>query len=224
MPGVAGTHRSRSARRPPIRRRDGLWLGFFRGGVAHFADGQIAGLVYSRRRARRGPGQRTSADPDADAVGRRRRRAQPAEKRPRRDAHQQQRTAVRQGRLGHRRCRRSLWLGMACGLVRIARAESTPGSHWQRMAAHASCQTNGVRSLRRSQTRRSIGELLHCAGRQVRGRKTVVRVAGRRQRRRPARLPFNTLPPPVHVEQIVADRKTLRRDVARAALRCSCRR
>ena len=83
------------------RSQRGVWLGLPQGGVLYFADGQVRasygvadGLGAGRVRSLR-------LDPDRSLVGRHGRRAQPAERRTRHDADQQERAAVRCGALEH---------------------------------------------------------------------------------------------------------------------------
>ena len=100
----------------------------------------------------------------------------------------------------------SFWLYTACGLVRIARPELDA---WVDRS-EANDPDHGFRQFRRSQE--PCG---HCSGYSPRVAKSAdgklwflpgdgVSVID------PRHLPFNKLPPPVHIEQITADRKTLR--------------
>ena len=109
---------------------------------------------------------------------------------------------------------RSLWLGMACGLVRVARTDldawttaasrGTPDDdRTQRLLLRVTTldQSDGVRTYVDASyftapvVRTSDGKLWFMSPDGV----SVVD---------PARLPVNTLPPPVHIEQVVADRET----------------
>ena len=187
FPGRPGTQGPCDARWPPIRGRRPVAR------VFSTAASCISLTVRCARRTRPPtvwprPRQRASTRSGRDAVGRHRRRAQPAEERPRRDADQQERTAVRRGPLGRSKTTaRSLWLYMACGLVRIARTD---------IDAWTLPRDDETRRRTMCKSRSSItptasgpfvnGELLQRAGRQVVGREIVVHVAGRRQRRRPA--------------------------------------
>ena len=97
----------------------------------------------------------------------------------------------------------SVWLYMACGLVRVARAEldawvADPKRTIQTTVFDIS---DGVRSHCRSSgysprvAKAADGKLWFLTGDGV----SVID---------PRHLPFNKLPPPVHIEQIIADRKT----------------
>ena len=103
----------------------------------------------------------------------------------------------------------SFWLHTACGLVRIARTELDAWAaavEKDKDAKHAIQVTvfdssDGVRSL-------SVRWPLQSAGRQVRGWKLWFLPQDGVNVVDPRHLPFNKLPPPVHIEQITADRKT----------------
>jgi len=99
---------------------------------------------------------------------------------------------------------RSLWLYTACGLVRIARAELNAwiADPRHRVVTTVLDATDGVRiralspsSFSPVAARSTDGKLWFVTG-------DSVQVVD------PSHLPYNNLPPPVHIERIVADRKT----------------
>ena len=110
---------------------------------------------------------------------------------------------------------RSLWLYMACGLVRIARSELDAWVQDPKRSIQTTVfdSSDGVRSRAlagpygRKVTKSPDGKIWFSAPDGV----SVID---------PRHLPFNKLPPPVHIEQITADGKTYRcRDTVCACLR-----
>ena len=101
----------------------------------------------------------------------------------------------------------SFWLYMPCGLVRIARTEldawvaAIDRVRKRTIQATVFDSSDGVRS-------RAMASWLQPAGRQIPGWEIVVRDSDGVSVVDPRHLPFNSLPPPVHIEQITADRKT----------------
>jgi signal transduction histidine kinase len=104
----------------------------------------------------------------------------------------------------------SLWLGMACGLVRITRAEidawladseTDPNGSPRRVTVTLFDQADGVRTFVNASfqtspvVRSSDGKLYFVSEEGV----SVVD---------PARLPINAVPPPLRIEHLIADRKT----------------
>jgi signal transduction histidine kinase len=99
---------------------------------------------------------------------------------------------------------RSLWLYTACGLVRIARSELNAwiANQRHRVATAVLDAADGVRlralspsSFSPVAARSRDGKLWFATG-------DSVQVVD------PRHLPYNDLPPPVHIERIIADRKT----------------
>ena len=193
----------------------GLWLGFFQGSVAYFKDGQVR-ASYS---AADGLGEGVVRDVRVDRDG--------------------TLWAATEGGLSRLKnghiitltsknglpCdtvhwameddAHSFWLYMACGLVRIARPEldawaaavdKDKNSKWT-IQAIVFDSSDGVRGRSDAGgysplvTKSSDGKLWFLPGDGV----SVVD---------PRRLPYNKLPPPVHVEQVTADRKTYWRNVS----------
>ena len=191
---------------------EGLWLGFFRGGVVYFAGGQVRASYAASDGLAEGRISGLYADPDGALWV----------------AADGGLSRLKDGRLATLTSRnglpcdavgwaiedaaRSLWLGTACGLARIARAEIEA---WAAAAdkgkedvnvtqdVHATLfdHADGVRIFANASyytapvARSSDGKLWFMSQDGV----SVVD---------PARLPVNTLPAPVHIEQVVADRET----------------
>jgi signal transduction histidine kinase/ligand-binding sensor domain-containing protein len=181
----------------------GLWLGFFQGGIAYFSDGQVR-ASYSA----------------ADGLG----EGRVSGLRPDRDGTLWATTEIGLSRLKNGRIAtltssnglpcdgvhwtveddlHSLWLYMPCGLVRIVRSELDGWLADPRRTIQVTVFDNsdGVRSrafaggLGPQVTKSLDGKLWF---RSLDGVSVVD----------PQHLPLNKLPPPVHVEQITADRKT----------------
>jgi signal transduction histidine kinase/ligand-binding sensor domain-containing protein len=97
----------------------------------------------------------------------------------------------------------SFWLYTACGLVRIARADldawASDPSHTTKVTVFDS--SDGVRS------RALLGGYTPHATKSSDG-KLWLAIADGVSVVDPRHLPFNKVPPPVHIEQIIADRKT----------------
>ena len=99
---------------------------------------------------------------------------------------------------------RSFWLGTACGIVRVSQHEmeawiSDPKRRIQTIVFDS---TEGVRSDAYA------GIYNPHVAKSTDGKVWFVRLNGGASVIDPAHLPFNKLSPPVHVEKIVADRKT----------------
>jgi len=177
----------------------GLWIGFYQGGVSYFHNGQVSasytivGAVNDLR-----------VDPDgtlwAAAAGglNRLKNGQVA-------------TLNSKGGLPCDAVHWILedddhffWLGTACGLVRVARAEVEAWASNQggrKIQATVFDSSDGVRS-------QSIaGGYTPHAGKSPDGKLWFGTTSGLTMVD-PRHLPFNRLPPPVHIEQITADRKT----------------
>jgi len=191
---------------------DGLWLGFFRGGIAYFAGGQVRASYAAADGLAEGRISGLYADPAgtlwvaADGGVSR----------------------LKNGRLATLTSRNglpcdavgwviedaahSLWLGMACGLVRITRSEidtwiaAVDKGHddnavARRVATRVFDHADGVRTFVTASyytapvAGSSDGKLWFMSQDGV----SVID---------PAHLPANTLPPPVHIEQVIADSQT----------------
>jgi len=186
----------------------GLWLGFFSGGIVHLVDGQVRASYLVRDGLGKGEVRdiRVAADGAVWAAT---------------DGGLSRLKAGRIATLNRNSglpCdavhstinddEGSMWLYTACGLARVARSDLDA---WSAAADHGNAQPmlrptvldsfDGVRSAIDLGTfgphaaKARDGKLWFAAADGV----TVVD---------PRRLQFNQLPPPVHVEQIVADRKT----------------
>ena len=183
--------------------RDGLWLGFYQGGVAYFAGGQIRASYAAADGL--GEGYVGSLRIDEDRTL----------------------WAATQGGLsrlkdGHivtlngtnglpcdavhwsiEDAAHSLWLYMACGLVRIDRADMNSWAADPNRTVQPTFfdSSDGVDTTAYAigsspiVARSSDGKLWYVS----RGGVSVID---------PGHLPFNRFPPPVHIEQITADRKT----------------
>jgi signal transduction histidine kinase/ligand-binding sensor domain-containing protein len=195
----------------------GLWLGFFQGGVAYFADGQLRASYGAAEGL--GKSRVSSLQVDRDGTlwvstysGLSR---------------------LKGGRVATLTSRnglpcdgvqwvieddaQTLWLGMLCGLVRIARPEldawtaAADKAQDTQQLVHPTVfdSADGVRVLVNASfytapaAKSSDGKLWFLSQDGV----SVVD---------PRHLPFNNLPPPVHIEQITADHKTY--DVASDAV------
>jgi signal transduction histidine kinase/ligand-binding sensor domain-containing protein len=201
---------------------EGLWFGFYQGGVAHFAGRQVRasyaasdGLAGGRVSALYADSSRTLWVAAEGGLSR-----------------------LKNGRVATLTSRNglpcdavgwvvedrahSLWLGMACGLVHVAR---TAIDAWtsvvdkgdknaemaQRVDAAVFDQTDGAqifvdaRYYNAPVARTPDGKLWFAS----QGGVSVVD---------PAHLPFNRLPPPVQIEQLVADRTTYEPGSAAAAV------
>jgi signal transduction histidine kinase/ligand-binding sensor domain-containing protein len=189
--------------------RGGLWLGFTLGGIAYFDDGRVR-LSYAA----------------ADGLGKGRVNALRVD---------QEGTvwAATEGGLSRLKNGRivtltsanglpcdavdsvlededaAAWLYMACGIVRIARAEI---EGWAAIVDHNpdAKPTIGVTVLDSSEGVRSVTNISSFSPHTAKssdGRLWFATVDGVTVVD-PRHLPFNDLPPPVHIEQITADRKT----------------
>jgi signal transduction histidine kinase/ligand-binding sensor domain-containing protein len=181
----------------------GLWLGFYRGGVAYFKDGQVRASYANADGL--GEGRVTGLDLDgagtlwaATAGGLSR---------------------VKNGRVATLTSRnglpcdtvhwaaeddsQSFWLYTACGLVRIARSELDAwAADSKRMIQSTTFDiSDGVR-LRAI----AVSEYTPRVARDAGGKLWFLPFDGVSVID-PRHIPFNKLPPPVHIEQITADRK-----------------
>ena len=187
----------------------GLWLGFFQGGVAYFKDGQIRASYAAREGL--GDGRVTHMWTDRDGTL----------------------WASTEGGLsrlknGHvstlssknglpcdaahwslEDADRSFWLYMPCGLVRIARSELDAWTTDPKTTIKATVfdRADGVG------TAASLSGYSPRASKSPDGKLWFVSPVGASVID-PRHLPFNRLPPPVHIEQIIADRNTYTTDGA----------
>ncbi len=191
--------------------RGGVWLGFYRGGIVHFAGGTIRARYAAADGLSDGVVNHLLIDSDGTLWA----ATETGLSRLKDD-----RLTTLSSRNGlpcdaiHwliEDAKRSTWLYTACGLVRIEQSEV---SAWVRDSKTSIRSTVfdssdgvrlhsfGVTTFWPQVTRSSDGKLWFVSGEGV----SVVD---------PGHIPFNDLPPPVHVEQIVADHKTY--DVPAAA-------
>jgi signal transduction histidine kinase/ligand-binding sensor domain-containing protein len=185
----------------------GVWLGFFLGGVAYFQNGQVRRSYATADGLGQGLVSHLRIDRD-DTVW---------------AATQGGLSRVKNGRVATLTSHdglpcdvvnwsledddHALWLGMACGLVRVTRAEweawSATADPSRRPMIHATVfdTSDGVRSQPEGSTYTAP------AVKARDGRLWFANLDGAGVID-PRHLPFNKLPPPVHIEQIIADRKT----------------
>jgi signal transduction histidine kinase/ligand-binding sensor domain-containing protein len=186
----------------PDRVQGSLWLGFFQSGVAYFKDGHVRASYAGADGL--GEGRVTGLQLDGDGTLW--------------AATQGGLSRVKNGRVATLTSQNGLpcdavdwavedndhsfWLNMACGLVRIARTELDAWAVDSKRTIQATVfdSSDGVRShsLPNGYSPRvaksADGRLWFVTGDGV----SVID---------PRHLPFNKLPPPVHIEQITADRK-----------------
>ena len=192
----------------PDPSRRGLWLGFDSGGVAHFVDGRVSAAYATGEGLVKGRVAALYVDVDGTLwVG-----AEAGLSR------------VKDGRIatldsaGGLPCDGvldivadddgSLWLYMTCGLVHVARAEFDAwasaierGSGARRtIRATALGSADGVRNIS------SAGSASPHMVKSTDGKVWLATLDGVTMVD-PRHLPYNKLPPPVHVEEVVADRK-----------------
>jgi signal transduction histidine kinase/ligand-binding sensor domain-containing protein len=185
----------------PDPSRGGLWLGFFGGGVAYFNDGQVRASYTGANGLGAGPVTGLQLDGDGTLWA----------------ATQAGLSRVKNGHIATLTSRDGLpcdtvhwvteaddhafWLYMPCGLVRIARPELDAWAQDPTRTIHPTVfdSSDGVRSRALASgytphvAKSSDGKLWFVA---VDGVSVID----------PHRLPFNNLLPPVHIEQITADR------------------
>jgi signal transduction histidine kinase/ligand-binding sensor domain-containing protein len=185
------------------RLRGGLWLGFWDGGVAHFDDGQIRAMYAAAAGLGEGRVNQFQVDQDGTLWA----------------ATEGGLSQVKDGRVATLTSKsglpcdavqwvieddaRSFWLQMPCGLVRIGRSDVDMWARDPKRTIQTTVfdSSDGVRSqatpfgLSPKVAKSKDGRLWFTAGDAV----SVVD---------PRHIPFNSLPPPVHIEQITADRKT----------------
>jgi signal transduction histidine kinase/ligand-binding sensor domain-containing protein len=181
----------------------GLWIGFFLGGIAYFSDGQVR-ASYT---AANGLGAGRVSDFRFDDDGALWVSTEGGFSRLKNN-----RVATLTSKNGlpcdtvhwaMEEDDRSLWLYMACGLVRIARSEldAWAADTSRPIQATVFDSSDGVRSLsgpghyHPQVAKTPDGKLWFLPWDGV----SVID---------PHHIPFNTVPPPVHIEQVTADRKT----------------
>jgi len=189
--------------------RGGLWLGFFKGGVDYFADGGVRKSYTAADGLGDGRVNSLRVDPDGTLW----------------IATEDGLSRLKNGRFARLASKKGLpcdsvhwviedddhsfWLYMPCGLVRISRAE---------MDAWAAAVDKGKDTNRRIQstvfdtsdgvrTLADIGSFAPQVAKSSDGKLWFLPWDGVSVID-PHHLPFNKLPPPVHVEQVTADRKT----------------
>ena len=184
-----------------------LWLGFYNGGVVHFSGGEVRETYTAADGLGEGFVGRFRFDPDGTVWA----------------ATQGGLSRVKNGRVATLTSKNglpcdavnwvirddddSLWLNTACGLVRIKRSEldgwaaAVDKDKNTKQAIQASIfdisdgvPNTGFGGFSPAITRSSDGKLWFNS---VDGVSVVA----------PRHLPFNKLPPPVHIEQVIADRK-----------------
>jgi len=189
----------------------GLWLGFHYGGVAYFKDGRVRAAYTGLDGLGEGPVNTFRVDPDGALWA----------------ATDGGLSRLKNGRIATLNSKNglpcdavhwsieddigSVWLYMPCGLARVARSEleawaraadKDKGGDAKRIQATVFDSSDGVRTHGEGAggygalvARSSDGKLWFLPWNGV----SVVD---------PRHLPFNKLPPPVHIEQLTADRRT----------------
>jgi signal transduction histidine kinase/ligand-binding sensor domain-containing protein len=188
----------------PDPARGGLWLGFYQGGVAYFKDGQVRASYAPADGLGEGRVTELQLDPDGALWA----------------ATEGGLSRIKNGRVDTLTSKnglpcdavhwamedddRAFWLDMACGLVRIARPEMDAWAVDPKRTIQTTVfdSSDGVRNHASGYSgysprlaKAADGKLWFVAGDGV----SVID---------PHHIPVNKLPPPVHIEQITADRKT----------------
>jgi signal transduction histidine kinase/ligand-binding sensor domain-containing protein len=187
----------------------GLWVGFYQGGVLYFRDGQVRAAYKAANGLGDGTVNRFQFDPDGTVWA----------------ATEGGLSRLKSGRVATLTSKNGLpcdavhwviqdndhafWLFMACGLVRVARSEidawaaavDRDGDTKRKIQAFVLDNSDGVTSqaipyYNRPQVTESLD-----------GKLWFVNLDGV-STYDPRHLPFNKVPPPVHIEQITADLKT----------------
>jgi len=187
----------------------GLWLGFYQGGVLYFSDGQVRAAYQAADGLGGGTVNDFQFDPDGTLWA----------------ATEGGLSRLKSGRVATLTSKNGLpcdavhwviqdndhafWLFMACGLVRVARSEIDAwaaavdhhGDTKRTIQAFVLDNSDGVTSQAipyyyRPQVTQSLDGKLWFVN--LEGISTYD----------PRHLPFNKVPPPVHIEEITADRKT----------------
>ena len=190
---------------------EGLWVGFYRGGVVHLAGGQVRASYDASNGLAEGGVSALYADPGGTVWV----------------AASGGLSRLRNGRISTlttsnglpcdavawaiEDAARSLWLGMPCGLVRLARPEIDA---WEAVADTGDIRAAAAHRIRvmvldhSDGVRNYVGSTYYTApvARAVDGKLWFMSQDGLSVLD-PARLAVNGLPPPLHIEQIVADRQ-----------------
>src|SRR5262249_6339744 len=188
--------------------RGGLWLGFYRGGVAYFADGQIRKSYSAADGLSEGRVNSLRFDRDGTLWA----------------ATEGGLSRLKNGRIATLTSKNGLpcdtvhwtieddahsfWLYTPCGLLRIARTdmEAWFAAVDQNKEATRTIQATVFDSSDGVNTRADAGGFVPLATKSSDGKLWFLTVDGVSVFD-PRHLPFNGLPPPVHIEQITADRK-----------------
>jgi signal transduction histidine kinase/ligand-binding sensor domain-containing protein len=190
------------------RARGGLWLGFFQGGVAYFKDGRIRASYAAAGGLGEGKVNDFRLDPDGTLWA----------------ATEGGLSRLKDGRVATLTSKNGLpcdgvygvmeddahsfWLYMSCGLARVARSElvawAADPNHTIQAAVFDS--SDGIRSRATGPSGFSPQVAKSPDGKLWFATDAGVSVVD------PHHLPFNKLPPPVHIEQVIADRKTYAAD------------
>jgi len=181
----------------------GLWLGFFQGGVAHFKDGQVVASYAVADGLGDGLVSGFQLDRDGTLWA----------------ATQGGLSQIKDGHVTTLSSKsglpcdaanwvieddsHSFWMGMACGLVRVARSELNAFAADPKRKVQTSIfdTSDGVIS------RPNTGSFRPSVAKSKDGRIWFFALDGVSVID-PRHLPINKLPPPVHIEEITADRKT----------------
>ena len=170
-----------------------------------FSRGRVTQPVTDHRRCAHPEGSGRFTRPRRSDVGRDRQRPQPDHERARRHAHHCQRTGLQYGALDHRRPVDSYWLYRRAASCVSREPNWMPGPPTRSESVQSTTfdSADGIRLVpilqpsRPAVTRSQDGRIWFVNG-------TTLSFID------PSRIGLNTLPPPVHIEQIVADGQTLR--------------
>jgi signal transduction histidine kinase/ligand-binding sensor domain-containing protein len=208
-PWTALGHRDPAMALAPDPSGRGLWVGFNRGGIAYFADGQVRASYAAGNRLGEGRVNGLRFDTDGTLWA----------------ATEGGLSRLKKGRVATLNSRNglpcdsthwvleddahSLWLYTTCGLIRIVRSEveawaaAVDENKDAKLTIRATLfdSSDGVRSLEDN------GGYTPHAVRSTDGRLWFLPSDGASVVD-PRRLPFNHLPPPLHIERITADRST----------------
>ena len=206
-PWIELRHRDPAMALVADRSRGGLWLGFFLGGVAYFADGRLHKLYTAADGLGTGRVNSLRIDPDGTLWA----------------STEGGLSRLKDGSLVTLNSKNGLpcdsvhwlikdddgsfWLYMPCGLVRIARSEMESwaaavdkNKDWTRkVQSTVFDNSDGVRSLAQ------IGTITPQVAKSSDGKLWFLPWDGVSMID-PRHIPFNRIPPPVHVEQMIADR------------------
>jgi signal transduction histidine kinase/ligand-binding sensor domain-containing protein len=191
---------------------DGLWFGFFRGGIAQLVDGQLR-TSYS---ARDGLADGRVSSLYADKAGALWVATDGGLSRLKngRVATFDSRNGLPCDAVGWivEDVRDSWWLGMACGLVRIAQSEMNAWTAAVERGPASSAARHQITTTlfdHADGVRTFVNTSYYTAPAAVSSDAKVWFISqDGASVVDPARVPANTLPPPVHIEQVIADRQT----------------